>query len=508
MRAAAVFCRLRVVAATTPASRKFHGTMRSARRSRRDCALGLATARTAPRGPRWSAAWSRRRPRARRTNSSPSSTAVPANTSSPRPALHGQGLAGEGGLVDRRAPALHHAVDAYGHAGAHRHHVADTQRRSRHGPFAVALHQLHRLGCGQERVHQLAFGAGAGCSFRAFPPDPEGTWWTLPSWGRAGRRTCRWPRRRGPARPAARGPRRAQRRGKEAPAAPRRPDGAHGRGQKPPARQKRARKRGHVHDQRLRARGRRRAPVAARRLHGLRVDGRQALQHAPTPALPAGVAHRKRPDARIHGALQRVPRRRAPRSKGASTSAGGTGPASSTRRRPGSSLAMRNSMARYFAALPEAFLAPFSEGAPVAGAACAPPATAASAVLHRRRGLHALRVLGRRRGLLREVEVVRLRHDVVHLGLRLFDDVLVCALGLQALRHSLHVALLGRGAGERLHPHRPQQETGSHQQTAPRPCLHAYRLSARAAARAVRERRRALSQAAAPFHPSFPKHVA
>ena len=312
-----------------------------------------------------------------RTNSSPSSTAVPREHVVARPALHGQGLAGEGGLVDRRAPALHHAVDAYGHAGAHRHHVADTQRRSRHGPFAVALHQLHRLGCGQERVHQLAFGAGAGVVFERFPQIQK---------EHGG--PCRLGVALGEGHADGRGvedrhvqPRaakRAQRRGKEAPAAPRRPDGAHGRGQKPPARQKRARKRGHVHDQRLRARGRRRAPVAARRLHGLRVDGRQALQHAPTPALPAGVAHRKRPDAADTRCTAARPRRRAPRSK-AHRRRRGNGAGQQHAQAPRHLVGYAKLHGALLRRLAEAFLAPFSEGAPVAGAACAPPATAASA---------------------------------------------------------------------------------------------------------------------------------
>ena len=82
MRAADVFARLLVVAATSPASRKFHGTKRSARRSRRDwtsllsCSVAstrltmersLVEAGSAP----------------TRTTISPSSTAVPAKTSSP-----------------------------------------------------------------------------------------------------------------------------------------------------------------------------------------------------------------------------------------------------------------------------------------------------------------------------------------------------------------------------------------------------------------------------------------
>ena len=82
----------------------------------------------------------------------------------------------------------------------------------------------------------------------------------------------------------------------------------------------------------------------------------------------------------------------------------------------------------------------------------------------------------------REVDVVRLGHDVVYLGFRLLDDALVGRLRLKALRDALHVALLGRGAGESLHPHRSQQETGTHQQPAPRPLLHVHRLSVRRSA--------------------------
>ena len=77
MRAALVFTRLRVVSATMPASRKFQGTMASARRSLRSCVWPLrpsdcSTIETIERS------FVPPAPCVTRTNISPSSQAVPA----------------------------------------------------------------------------------------------------------------------------------------------------------------------------------------------------------------------------------------------------------------------------------------------------------------------------------------------------------------------------------------------------------------------------------------------
>lgn len=82
MSAAEVFTKLRVVRATTPASRKFHGTMRSAKRSRFVCTSAFML---------WDSSTSETMERSfvspvaalTRTKISPSSHAVPAKTSSP-----------------------------------------------------------------------------------------------------------------------------------------------------------------------------------------------------------------------------------------------------------------------------------------------------------------------------------------------------------------------------------------------------------------------------------------
>ena len=195
--------RLFVVAATSPASRKFHGTKRSARCSRRvwisllSCSVAstrltmersLVEAGSAP----------------TRMTISPSSTAVPAKTSSPAMRSTASGFAGERRLIDHGLPAHHHAVDAHGHTGARHDEVARAEALGGHGDLLAVLEATRALGDGHERADELVLGARAGGVLESLA-QIEQEHGALPrSLGRAWQTRGRWPRRRAPARRDAR----------------------------------------------------------------------------------------------------------------------------------------------------------------------------------------------------------------------------------------------------------------------------------------------------------------
>ena len=191
----------------TPASRKFHGTMRSARRSRARLGLGLALPRTArPRATMERSLVSRaaRASRARRSRRPPPRCRRTRRRPSPRSTAKGSPV-----RVDWLTIAQPRSTTPSMQTGMPERTATTSPATSSEDAgtdaLAVPLDQLHRLGRSRVANRSTRPPSVRGCSPPASRPDPGGTSSSPPSWGRAARRTCRWPRRREPERRAVRG---------------------------------------------------------------------------------------------------------------------------------------------------------------------------------------------------------------------------------------------------------------------------------------------------------------
>ena len=154
MRAADVLARLFVVAATSPASRKFHGTkrVREVLAARLDLAFELLGGFNEIHD---GAELGRCGLGAHADDDLALFNRGAGEDVVAGHALDGKRLAGECRLVDHGRTAYHHAVDAHGHAGARHDEVVHAETLGGHGDLLAVLEAPGVLGNGHEGANEF-----------------------------------------------------------------------------------------------------------------------------------------------------------------------------------------------------------------------------------------------------------------------------------------------------------------------------------------------------------------